>query len=184
MSERTSRRVQQVKASATMAMTARALQLKREGRDIVSLSVGEPDFPIFPHVEQAVVEALRKGQTKYTAASGTPELREAISDWMLGECGVRYPIGQTRFAPYVWAGGGAIFGGGEIEKIAINDIPSGAFLTGFSRGTQTKAMGQFGGGFEVRLTAHIGWTNDFSWNVIEGSSNNFGMIRTGINFAF
>ena len=74
-----SRRLEAVKPSATMAMTARATQLRREGRDIVSLSVGEPDFPIFPHVEQAVTDALRKGYTKYTAPNGLLELREAIS---------------------------------------------------------------------------------------------------------
>jgi aspartate aminotransferase len=77
-----------------MAMTARAIQLRREGRDIVSLSVGEPDFPVFPHVEQAVGDALRKGYTKYTASNGIIELREAISDWMFREVGVRWPAAQ------------------------------------------------------------------------------------------
>ena len=89
-----SRRLEAVKPSATMAMTARATQLRREGRDIVSLSVGEPDFPIFPHVEQAVTDALRKGYTKYTAPNGLLELREAISDWMFREVGVRWPAPQ------------------------------------------------------------------------------------------
>src|SRR5437660_795620 len=77
-----------------MAMTARAIQLKREGRDIVSLSVGEPDFPVFPHVEQAIVDALRKGYTKYTNAAGVAELREAIGDWMEREVGLRWPLSQ------------------------------------------------------------------------------------------
>ena len=45
-------------------------------------------------------------------------------------------------------------------------------------------MGQFGGGFEVRITRHIGWMNDFSWNVVDGPKNNFGMVRSGLNFAF
>ncbi|MEY2558947.1 MAG: hypothetical protein QOE34_2372 [Verrucomicrobiota bacterium] len=103
---------------------------------------------------------------------------------LLGTFTFRYPIGCSRWAPYVWAGGGAIFGGGEVEKIAINDPLAGAFLTGFKRGSQTKAIGQLGGGIEVRLTPHIGLINDFSWNVIEGRDNNFGMVRTGINFAF
>ena len=109
---------------------------------------------------------------------------ERLVGALLGTFTLRYPIGCSRFAPYVWAGGGAIFGGGEVDEIVVNDVTSGAFLTGKHRGSETKAMGQFGGGFEVRLTPHIGWTNDFGWNVIEGSSNNFGMIRTGINFAF
>ena len=83
-----------MKASATMAMTARGIQLRREGRDIVSLSVGEPDFAVFPHVEQAIVDALRKGQTKYTAPNGTLELREAIADWMYARVGLRWTPAQ------------------------------------------------------------------------------------------
>ena len=88
------RRVLAAKPSASLAVTARAIQLKREGRDIVSLSVGEPDFPVFPHVAQAVEDALRKGYTKYTTSSGIAELREAISDWMNAEVGQRYPVSQ------------------------------------------------------------------------------------------
>jgi aspartate aminotransferase len=90
----TSRRVEAVKPSPTLAITARALALKRQGKEIVSLSVGEPDFPVFAHVEAAIVEALRKNATKYTNAAGTPELREAIADWMEPDCGVKYPLLQ------------------------------------------------------------------------------------------
>ena len=89
-----SRRVLAAKPSASLAVTARAIQLKREGRDIVSLSVGEPDFPVFPHVAQAVEDALRKGYTKYTPSSGIAELREAISDWTEAEVGQRYAVAQ------------------------------------------------------------------------------------------
>jgi aspartate aminotransferase len=91
----TSRRVSQVKPSPTLAISARAIQLRREGKDVASLSVGEPDFPIFPHVEEAIIAALRKGLTKYTASPGLVELREAISDWMHEETGVRYPVTQV-----------------------------------------------------------------------------------------
>ena len=89
-----SRRVLAARPSASLAVTARAIQLKREGRDIVSLSVGEPDFPVFPHVARAIEDALRKGYTKYTTSSGIAELREAISDWTDAEVGQRYPIAQ------------------------------------------------------------------------------------------
>jgi hypothetical protein len=103
---------------------------------------------------------------------------------VLGTFTFRYPIGCSRFAPYAWLGGGAIFGGGEVDETRVDDIPSGAIIQRFHRGSETKAIGQFGGGLEVRITPHLGWTNDFSWNVVNGSSNNFGMARTGINFAF
>ena len=50
--------------------------------------------------------------------------------------------------------------------------------------TETRAIGQVGGGMEVRITPHIGWVSDFSWNFVDGPNNNFGMVRTGVNFAF
>jgi len=49
---------------------------------------------------------------------------------------------------------------------------------------ETRAIGQVGGGMEIRITPHIGWVSDFSWNFVDGPNNNFGMVRTGVNFAF
>ncbi len=99
----------------------------------------------------------------------------------LGTFTVRYPIGCSRFAPYAWAGGGGIFGGGQHDNFVVDN--TGAIVTRHSD-SESKGMGQFGGGFEVRITRHIGWTNDFSWNVVDGPHNNFGMVRSGINLAF
>ena len=97
---------------------------------------------------------------------------------VLGTLTLRYPIPCTRFAPYVFGGGGGIFGGGERTSF---DESNGDFPNDSS---ETRAIGQFGGGIEVRFTPHIGWISDFSWNVVDGPNNNFGMARTGINFAF
>ena len=118
---------------------------------------------------------------------------ERIVGSVLGTFTLRYPIPCSRFAPYVWAGGGAIFGGGERDTLTteaipgipdhIGDVPN-VNATTQHFGTRTEAMGQFGGGLEIRFTRHVGWTNDFSWNVVNGAQNNFGMVRTGINFAF
>jgi hypothetical protein len=99
---------------------------------------------------------------------------------VLGTLTFRYPIPCTRFAPYVFAGGGAIFGGGERTEVVVND---GIIRTQQTDST-TEGIGQFGGGLEIRITPHIGWINDFSWNVVNGSTNNFGMARSGLNFAF
>ena len=104
---------------------------------------------------------------------------------VLGTFTLRYPFHCSRFSPYVWAGGGGIFGGS-------NDRPTGKFVIGevgvftdhFSNKDDSRAMGQFGGGLEIRLTRHIGLTGDFSWNVVDGPKNNFGLARTGLNFAF
>jgi hypothetical protein len=100
----------------------------------------------------------------------------------LGTLTLRYPIGCSRFAPYVFGGFGGIFGGGEQDRI-VGTGGTPAFVTTHDDG-EAKLMGQVGGGVEVRFTRHIGWINDFSWNIVDGSKNNFGMVRSGINFAF
>jgi len=73
-----SKRVQKVKPSPTLAMTARAAKLKAEGKDIIGLAAGEPDFDTPVHISDAGVDAIRKGITRYTAVDGTAELKDAI----------------------------------------------------------------------------------------------------------
>jgi aspartate aminotransferase len=73
-----SQRVQKVKPSPTLAVTARAAKLKAEGKDIIGLGAGEPDFDTPSHISDAGVDAIRKGITRYTAVDGTVELKEAI----------------------------------------------------------------------------------------------------------
>ena len=110
---------------------------------------------------------------------------EAVGS-VLGTLTFRFPFHCSRFSPYVWAGGGGIFGGGQRPVNQIFRIPGDGFVgaTVDHTDSETKAVGQFGGGIEVRFTPHIGWISDFSWNVVDGTSNNFGMARTGVNFAF
>ena len=97
----------------------------------------------------------------------------------LGTFTVRYPFHCSRFAPYAWGGIGGYFGGS-------NDRPAGNGTTGRFMDNQndSKFGGQVGGGLEVRVTRHIGITGDFSWNILEGPHNDFGLVRTGLNFAF
>uniref|UniRef100_E6QFI5 Aspartate aminotransferase A n=1 Tax=mine drainage metagenome TaxID=410659 RepID=E6QFI5_9ZZZZ len=78
MDIRLSRRVNAVRPSPTLAVTARAQQLRREGKDIVSLGAGEPDFDTPEYIKEAAIAAIRQGFTKYTAVGGTPELKAAI----------------------------------------------------------------------------------------------------------
>ncbi len=73
-----SKRVQKVKPSPTLAVTARAAKLKAEGKDIIGLGAGEPDFDTPPHIADAGVAAIRKGLTRYTAVDGTAALKDAI----------------------------------------------------------------------------------------------------------
>lgn len=67
-----------VKPSATLAAGAKAKQMKAEGIHVFDFSLGEPDFPTPEHICQAALKAMKEGQTHYTAASGTPELRAAV----------------------------------------------------------------------------------------------------------
>ena len=73
-----SKRVQKVKPSPTLAVTARAAKLKAEGHDIIGLGAGEPDFDTPAYIADAGVDAIRKGITRYTAVDGTTELKDAI----------------------------------------------------------------------------------------------------------
>ena len=78
MSLAVSQRVQRVKPSPTVALTGRVAQLKAEGKDIISLGVGEPDFDTPAHIAESGIEAIRSGFTRYTAVEGTAELKDAI----------------------------------------------------------------------------------------------------------
>ena len=73
-----SRRVQAIKPSPTLAVTARAAMLKASGRDIIGLGAGEPDFDTPQHIKDAAIGAINAGFTKYTAVDGTPSLKAAI----------------------------------------------------------------------------------------------------------
>jgi hypothetical protein len=101
---------------------------------------------------------------------------------VLGTLTLRYPIPCTRFAPYVFGGAGGIFGGGErTHFVTTGPLPT---IRTEETDSESRAIGQVGGGLEIRFTPHIGWINDFSWNFVDGPDNNFGMVRSGINFAF
>ena len=89
-----SKRVQKVKPSPTLAMTARAAKLKAEGKDIIGLAAGEPDFDTPLHIADAGVEAIRKGMTRYTAVDGTAELKDAIIAKFKRENGLTYDRSQ------------------------------------------------------------------------------------------
>ncbi len=73
-----SSRAQSIKPSPTLAVTARAAELRAAGQNIIGLGAGEPDFDTPDHIKEAAMQAIRDGKTKYTAVDGTPELKQAI----------------------------------------------------------------------------------------------------------
>jgi aspartate/methionine/tyrosine aminotransferase len=80
LSQFLSSRVKRVQESQTLQITTRANKMKAEGKDVVSLSAGEPDFPTPEFVCNAAIEAIQKGFTKYTSVTGIPELRKVIAE--------------------------------------------------------------------------------------------------------
>ncbi|GAV19293.1 aspartate aminotransferase [Mariprofundus micogutta] len=78
--KRLSIRVQQIKPSATLAITAKAAEMRAAGKSVISLSVGEPDFETPKAARDAGIEAINSGFTRYTAVAGIPELRQAIAE--------------------------------------------------------------------------------------------------------
>ncbi len=87
-------RIQRVKPSPTLAVTALANQLRAEGRDVIGLAAGEPDFDTPEHIKQAAIDAINQGYTKYTAVDGTPGLKQAIINKFKNENGLNYTADQ------------------------------------------------------------------------------------------
>ncbi|MCW1382079.1 pyridoxal phosphate-dependent aminotransferase [Novosphingobium sp. KCTC 2891] len=81
--------------SRTTAMTDRAMELRAQGRDVISLSVGEPDFATPAHVVEAAKRALDEGDTRYTAVAGTPALRQAAALHFRRDLGIDVPPSQV-----------------------------------------------------------------------------------------
>jgi len=89
-----SRRVQRVKPSATLAVTARAARLKAQGKDVIGLGAGEPDFDTPVAIADAGVDAIRKGFTRYTHVEGIDELKDAIAAKFERDNGISYERAQ------------------------------------------------------------------------------------------
>ncbi|MFN4289054.1 MAG: pyridoxal phosphate-dependent aminotransferase [Brevundimonas sp.] len=106
-----------VKPSATLAVTARARALKAEGRDILSLGAGEPDFDTPDFVKQAAIEAIGRGETKYTDTDGMAELKAAVVRKFARENGLGYEPSQIHVAP----GGKAVIYNALVATLSAGD---------------------------------------------------------------
>ena len=94
MNYKISRRAATLSPSLTLAIDSKAKQMKADGLDVVGFGAGEPDFDTPQHIKDAAIKALNEGFTKYTPASGTPELRQAIADKFKRENGLAYKASQ------------------------------------------------------------------------------------------
>ncbi|MEA3400276.1 MAG: pyridoxal phosphate-dependent aminotransferase, partial [Armatimonadota bacterium] len=93
--DKITQRVKQISPSATMAMKLKAEELKAEGKDVLSFAVGEPDFPTPENIIEAAKRAMDEGHTKYTAASGTREVKQAIVQAARRDLGLDYDTAQV-----------------------------------------------------------------------------------------
>ena len=87
-------RVQRIKPSPTLAITAKAGELRAAGRDVIGLGAGEPDFDTPEHIRAAAIEAINGGQTRYTPVDGTPALKQAIINKLERDQGLSYEPNQ------------------------------------------------------------------------------------------
>src|SRR5665213_2486726 len=91
--------LRRVQPSATAVAAAKARALRAQGRDIISLDAGEPDFDTPDNIKEAAIRAIREGKTKYTDTDGIPQLKEAISAKFSRENGLTYTVSQINVSP-------------------------------------------------------------------------------------
>lgn len=94
MSNKLSARVQSIKPSPTLAVTAKAAELRAQGKNIIGLGAGEPDFDTPQHIKDAAIQAINEGQTKYTPVGGTAALKEAIVKKLARDNQLKYTPSQ------------------------------------------------------------------------------------------
>lgn len=87
-------RLSKIKPSPTISITSKAIELREAGKDVITLSAGEPDFPTPDNIKQAAIDAIHQNKTRYTSASGTIELKQAIADKLSRENSLTYQTNE------------------------------------------------------------------------------------------
>ena len=91
-------RLSSIKPSPTISINTLSQELKAQGRDVIGLAAGEPDFDTPQNIKDAAVRAMAEGKTKYAPPAGIPPLREAICEYAAREWGARYPVESVLIA--------------------------------------------------------------------------------------
>src|ERR1700751_3146864 len=176
-------RLARVKPSPTMAMTALATELRAAGRDIISLSVGEPDFDTPANIQEAAIAAVRRGETRYTVFDGSIELKRAVCAKFKRENGLDYEPSQITIS----AGGKQVLYNALVATINPGDevvIPAPYWVASpemvlLCEGTPVPVACPQNNGFRMRsedLEAAI--TPKTKWLILNSPSNPSGAAYT------
>jgi aspartate aminotransferase len=177
-------RLGRIKPSATNMLTGKVAELKAQGRDIISLGAGEPDFDTPDHIKQAAIAAIGAGETKYTPVPGTMALRKAISDKFKRENGLDYTLEQIT----VGCGGKQVIFNAFMATLDPGDeviIPTPYWVSypdmvALAEGTPVFIEGREANGFKItadQLEAAI--TPNTKWVMLNSPSNPSGAAYTG-----
>lgn len=184
MSSLQSAALARVKPSATLAVTARARELKREGRDVIGLGAGEPDFDTPDNIKDAAIAAIRRGETKYTDVDGIPELKAAVAAKFARENGLTYETNQIHVA----SGGKTVIYNALVATLSPGDevivpapywvsYPDMVLLAG---GEPVTVVGHEADGFKLRPEAlEAAITPRTKWLILNSPSNPTGAAYTG-----
>jgi len=183
MSSLQSASLARVKPSATLAVTAQARELKRQGRDVIGLGAGEPDFDTPDNIKAAAIEAIHRGETKYTDADGMPELKAAIVAKFARENGLTYETNQIHVAsggkPVIYNAFVATLNPGDEVIVPAPYWVSYPDMVLLAGGEPVTVIGEEADGFKLRpevLDAAI--TPKTKWLILNSPSNPTGAAYT------
>lgn len=183
MSQLQSSALARVKPSATLAVTAKARELKRAGRDVIGLGAGEPDFDTPENIKAAAIAAIQRGETKYTDVDGLPELKAAVAAKFARENGLTYGTDQIHVAP----GGKAVIYNALVATLSPGDevivpapywvsYPDMVLLAG---GEPVVVIGHEADGFKLKPEAlEAAITPKTKWLILNSPSNPTGAAYT------
>ncbi|MFP1130951.1 pyridoxal phosphate-dependent aminotransferase [Asticcacaulis sp. W401b] len=175
--------LKRVKPSPTLAVTAKARELARQGKKVISLGAGEPDFDTPENICDAAIKAIKRGETRYTDVDGIPELKAAIVEKFKRENGLEYKTTQVSVSP----GGKPVIYNALMASVNVGDeviipapywvsYPDMVLLAG---GTPVFAVGEMSTGFKLKPeTLEAAITPKTKWLILNSPSNPSGAAYT------
>ena len=175
--------LKRVKPSPTLAVTAKARELARQGKKVISLGAGEPDFDTPENICDAAIKAIKRGETRYTDVDGIPELKAAIVEKFKRENGLEYKTTQVSVSP----GGKPVIYNAMMASLNPGDeviipapywvsYPDMVLLAG---GTPVFAVGEMSTGFKLKPeTLEAAITPKTKWLILNSPSNPSGAAYT------